>query len=654
MASPTTISMFTSSSPSSCSPLLWRNTPPLNPPPRPASFSPCGPNPNPSSRVLVVRAEVNNTRFGKSKSDSSEQKWVAIGLITESLPNGMFWVRLENGDVVLGYISGKIRRNSIRMLAGDKVKIEVSRYDSTRGRIVYRIGNKDPSPPPKISNDSVFSSQIFFESFDQSFEESWIISQNEDYSGLWNHSKSQGHDDYGLLVSEKARKYAIVKELNEPVDLNDHTIVLQFETRFQNGLECGGAYLKYLRPQDSGWSPKQFDNKSPYSIMFGPDKCGATNKVHFIVNHKNPKTGKHVEHHLSSPPVVPLDKMSHVYTAILRVPDNELRILIDGEEKKKAGFLSDEDFEPSLIPPKTVPDPDDKRPEDWDDVKRIPDPDAKKPDDWDEDAPMEILDEEAEKPDGWLDDEPAEIDDPDAMKPEDWDDEEDGEWEAPKIDNPKCEAAPGCGEWRRPLKKNPGYKGKWHASLIDNPNYMGIWKPRDIPNVDYFDLDKPDLEPVAAVGIEIWTMQDGILFDNILIASDEKTAAMIRDATWKPKFLIEKANQTAGSSDRLKGIQKSVFDVLYKIADLPILGGHKMKVVELIEEAEKKPNIIVGIIVSLAVAIVSPLLKILLVSKKKPAVKVNVAPKKDGGKTSTAEVGEDAGTARRRNTKHDS
>ncbi|KAJ9539573.1 hypothetical protein OSB04_026079 [Centaurea solstitialis] len=76
-------------------------------------------------------------------SDSSEQKWVAKGLITESLPNGMFWVRLENGDVVLGYVSGKIRRNSIRMLPGDKVKIEVSRYDSTRGRIVYRIGSKD-------------------------------------------------------------------------------------------------------------------------------------------------------------------------------------------------------------------------------------------------------------------------------------------------------------------------------------------------------------------------------------------------------------------------------------------------------------------------------------------------------------------------------
>ncbi|KAI4320117.1 hypothetical protein MLD38_025602 [Melastoma candidum] len=72
-----------------------------------------------------------------------EQKWTHEGVIVESLPNGMFRVKLDNEDVVLGYISGKIRKNFIRMLPGDKVKIEVSRYDSTRGRIVYRMRNRD-------------------------------------------------------------------------------------------------------------------------------------------------------------------------------------------------------------------------------------------------------------------------------------------------------------------------------------------------------------------------------------------------------------------------------------------------------------------------------------------------------------------------------
>eukprot|EP00268_Persea_americana_P057543 TRINITY_DN68_c0_g1_i6.p1 TRINITY_DN68_c0_g1~~TRINITY_DN68_c0_g1_i6.p1 ORF type:complete len:541 (+),score=155.49 TRINITY_DN68_c0_g1_i6:208-1830(+) len=474
------------------------------------------------------------------------------------------------------------------------------------------------------------SDSLFYESFDEAFEGRWIASGKEDYNGLWKHSKSEGHADYGLLVSEKARKYAIVKELEEPVKLKDGTVVLQFETRLQNGLECGGAYLKYLRPQGAGWKAKEFDNESPYSIMFGPDKCGSTNKVHFILKHKNPKTGEYVEHHLKYPPSVASDKLSHVYTAILKT-DNELRILVDGEEKKKANFLSADDFEPPLIPAKTIPDPDDKRPEDWDERAQIPDPDAVKPEDWDEDAPMEIEDEEAEKPEGWLDDEPEEIDDPEATKPEDWDDEEDGEWEAPKIDNPKCEAAPGCGEWKRPMKRNPAYKGKWHPSSIDNPNYKGIWKPQQIPNPDYFELDRPDFEPVAAIGIEIWTMQDGILFDNILIASDEKVAESYREKTWKPKFEVEKAKEkaedSASASDSLAGFKKKVFDVLYRIADIPFLEAYKIKIIDVIEKGEKQPNLTIGILVSIVVVFMTIIFRVLFGGKKpKPTVPVaNVA-----------------------------
>ncbi|KAF7088516.1 hypothetical protein CFC21_091619 [Triticum aestivum] len=464
------------------------------------------------------------------------------------------------------------------------------------------------------------SDPLFHESFDEGFEGSWVVSGKEEYSGVWKHEKSDGHEDYGLLVSEPARKYAIVKELDSPVTLKDGTVVLQFEVRLQNGLECGGAYLKYIRPQEAGWDAKEFDNDTPYTIMFGPDKCGSTNKVHFILKHKNPKTGKYVEHHLKSPPSVPYDKLSHVYTAILK-PDNEVRILVDGEEKSKANFLSADDFEPALIPSKTIPDPDDKKPEDWDERAKIPDPAAVKPDDWDEDAPTEILDEEATKPEGWLDDEPEEVDDPEAAKPEDWDDEEDGEWEAPKIDNPKCEEAPGCGEWKRPMKQNPAYKGKWHAPMIDNPNYKGIWKPQEIPNPEYFELDKPDFDPIAAIGIEIWTMQDGILFDNILIADDEKVATAILEKTWKPKFDVEKEKQkaeeaAAADSEDLSEFQKKIFSVLYKIADIPFLEPYKIKIIDIIEKGEKQPNITISILASVAVILVTVLFRTIFGGKK--------------------------------------
>lgn len=61
------------------------------------------------------------------------------GVVQEALPNAMFRVALENGVVMLAHISGKIRKNFIRILPGDKVKVELSPYDLTRGRITYRM-----------------------------------------------------------------------------------------------------------------------------------------------------------------------------------------------------------------------------------------------------------------------------------------------------------------------------------------------------------------------------------------------------------------------------------------------------------------------------------------------------------------------------------
>ena len=60
------------------------------------------------------------------------------GTILEALPNAMFRVELDNGHKVLAHVSGKIRMHFIRILPGDKVKVELSPYDLTRGRITYR------------------------------------------------------------------------------------------------------------------------------------------------------------------------------------------------------------------------------------------------------------------------------------------------------------------------------------------------------------------------------------------------------------------------------------------------------------------------------------------------------------------------------------
>ncbi len=70
-----------------------------------------------------------------AKTDTIEVE----GVIRESLPNAMFKVELENGHHVLAHISGKIRKHFIKILPGDRVKVELSPYDLSRGRITYRM-----------------------------------------------------------------------------------------------------------------------------------------------------------------------------------------------------------------------------------------------------------------------------------------------------------------------------------------------------------------------------------------------------------------------------------------------------------------------------------------------------------------------------------
>jgi len=86
------------------------------------------------SRVYCccVNWEERYTRL--SKQDAIELE----GTVVEPLPNAMFKVELENGKTILCTISGKIRMNYIRILPGDKVVVEISPYDLTRGRITYR------------------------------------------------------------------------------------------------------------------------------------------------------------------------------------------------------------------------------------------------------------------------------------------------------------------------------------------------------------------------------------------------------------------------------------------------------------------------------------------------------------------------------------
>ena len=102
--------------------------------------------------------------------------------------------------------------------------------------------------------------------------------------------------------------------------------MVQYESTLTDGLTCGGAYIKLLEaPVDTS----KFDNESPYVLMFGPDRCGATDKVHFIVRQKNPKSNKWYEHHLRDAPRAKADRSPHLYKAVIK-PTTPFHIMTRG------------------------------------------------------------------------------------------------------------------------------------------------------------------------------------------------------------------------------------------------------------------------------------------------------------------------------------
>uniref|UniRef100_A0A182VBW8 Calnexin n=1 Tax=Anopheles merus TaxID=30066 RepID=A0A182VBW8_ANOME len=404
-------------------------------------------------------------------------------------------------------------------------------------------GDAEQYETPTVDPKRMYFAEHFDDLFDgasDAIEKRWVKSKAKKddaaeevakYDGEWAVEQPQRPilaNDYGLVLKSKAKHAAIASPLllNRPFVFEDKPLVVQYEVNLQEGQECGGSYIKLLSVGDGTKDLKQFHDKTPYTIMFGPDKCGNDVKLHFIFRHVNPINGTITEKHCNKQkdrlddPFK--DKRPHLYQLIIR-PDNTYTIRVDHKTVNEGSLLTN--FTPAVNPPAEIDDPEDRKPENWDDREKIPDPEATKPDDWNEDEPAQIPDPKATKPAGWLDDVEEMVPDSSAVKPEDWDNDMDGEWEPPLIPNPMCEKAVGCGLWKAPMVPNPNYKGKWRPPLIANVNYQGKWAPRKISNPDFFeDLTPFRMTPIAAVGIELWSMSNDILFDNIVICDDESVA----------------------------------------------------------------------------------------------------------------------------------
>ncbi|KAF9447037.1 Calreticulin-domain-containing protein [Macrolepiota fuliginosa MF-IS2] len=458
-----------------------------------------------------------------------------------------------------------------------------------------RKGLGDQIAVSKYLDDEFVPTEIkapFLEQFTEDWADRWTPSEATkktqvgtetfSYVGKWEVEEPSlvvVEGDKGLVAKTKAAHHAISAPFDTPIDFSKKPLVVQYEVKYQKGGNCGGGYVKLLEDgfQASG---KEFSDTTPWVVMFGPDLTCPGTKVHFIFRHKNPKTGEVEEKHLKVTPRPTIEKHTNLYTLVVH-PNNTYDVLINGESDKTGSLL--EDFEPPVNPPKEIDDPEDSKPEDWVDDAKISDPEATKPEDWDEDAPYEISDEEAEKPADWLDDEPLTVPDPDATKPEEWDDEEDGDWIAPTIPNPKCAEAAGCGEWKRPMKPNPDYKGKWYAPMIDNPAYKGPWAPRKISNPNYFEDLTPakSLPKIGGVGIELWTMTEDILFDNLYVGHSVEDAKKLAAETFeikkpletkadKPETTDEDEDEATFKDDPVSFIRSKVLNFVDDVKEDPI------------------------------------------------------------------------------------
>uniref|UniRef100_A0AAQ6IP50 Calreticulin n=1 Tax=Anabas testudineus TaxID=64144 RepID=A0AAQ6IP50_ANATE len=307
----------------------------------------------------------------------------------------------------------------------------------------------------------------------------WLESKHKSDYGQWKLSAGKFYGDAeadkGIQTSQDARFYALSARF-EPFSNKGKPLVIQFSVKHEQKIDCGGGYVKIF-PSDLDQSDMHGDSQDGCSIQF-PD----ISKVHVIFNYKG-------QNHLIKKDIkCKDDELTHLYTLILN-PDQTYEVKIDNE-KVESGSLED-DWD--MLPPKKIKDPEAKKPSDWDDRAKIDDPSDSKPEDWDK---------------------PETIPDPDAKKPDDWDEDMDGEWEPPMITNPE-------------------YKGEWKPKQIDNPDYKGAWVHPEIDNPEYtHDATMYKFDSIGVLGLDLWQVKSGTIFDNLLITDDVEEAEEFGKETW--------------------------------------------------------------------------------------------------------------------------
>ena len=166
----------------------------------------------------------------------------------------------------------------------------------------------------------------------------WIPTEVPNYTNDWFVQETEIpqtiKDEYALYCLKGNSYSAISRRFQRPIDISAKTFVLQYEFRAEFAFTCSGAYIKLF---GSDLDPPTLTNETNYILMFGPDKCGQSSKVHFIVNDYDPITKKITQIQTDDAPEPIDDQLTHLYTLVYK-PDNSYFIFIDNE-LKKAGKL---------------------------------------------------------------------------------------------------------------------------------------------------------------------------------------------------------------------------------------------------------------------------------------------------------------------------
>ncbi|KAM9413175.1 calnexin isoform 1-T1 [Salvelinus alpinus] len=206
------------------------------------------------------------------------------------------------------------------------------------GRLLLACVMLTPADPVQVPEEAHFAETFDSDPLDRRWVQSKAVKETNaealKYDGQWvveEPAAAMYPGNRALVMKSSGRHHAIAAYLHTPFTFIHTPLCLQYEVMFGRDVECSGAYIKLLS-QSHLLRLSQFSESTPYSVMFGPDKCGTSHRIHLIVRVTDSSNGRNQEIHAPQPAddltVYFTDRQPHLYTLQL-YQDSRYEIFID-------------------------------------------------------------------------------------------------------------------------------------------------------------------------------------------------------------------------------------------------------------------------------------------------------------------------------------